>query len=89
MVCSGFGCNFWSTVDAHHYKLLEDGEVAELILDSLAASGFASNTSYWFGCISIQMKLHGGDSAGVVTTFYTSSLSGKHDELDFAILGNW
>ncbi|CAK9214919.1 unnamed protein product [Sphagnum troendelagicum] len=43
---SMFGCNFWSTVDAHHYKLLEDGEVAELVLDSLAASGFASNTRY-------------------------------------------
>jgi hypothetical protein len=35
-----------SGVDAHHYKLLEDVEVAELVLDSLAASGFASNTRY-------------------------------------------
>jgi hypothetical protein len=56
---SVFSHNFWSTVDAHYYKLLEDGEVAELVLDSLAASGFASNTRYWFGCINIQVIWQG------------------------------
>lgn len=28
--------HFWSTSDRHHYKLSEDGEVAELVLDQKA-----------------------------------------------------
>ena len=28
--------HFWSTSDRHHYKLSEDGEVAELVLDEKA-----------------------------------------------------
>jgi len=30
---STFLRHFWSTSDKHHYKLSEDGEVAELVLD--------------------------------------------------------
>jgi hypothetical protein len=36
------------------------------------AAGFASKTRYLFGRISIQMKVHPGDSAGTVSTFYVS-----------------
>lgn len=28
--------HFWSTSDKHHYKISQDGEVAELVLDELA-----------------------------------------------------
>ncbi len=30
---STFVRHFWSTSDRHHYKLSDDGEVAELVLD--------------------------------------------------------
>lgn len=40
-----------------------------------SAAGFASKTRYLFGRVSIQMKVHPGDSAGTVSTFYVSSLS--------------
>ncbi len=33
---STFRRYFWSTADADHYKLSEDGEVAELVLDRIA-----------------------------------------------------
>jgi hypothetical protein len=38
---STFRRHFWSTADADHYKLSEDGEEAELVLDRVA--GFCSS----------------------------------------------
>lgn len=38
-----------------------------------AAAGFASRTRYLFGRMSIQMKVHAGDSSGTVSTFYVSA----------------
>lgn len=38
---STFRRHFWSTADADHYKLSEDGEEAELVLDRVA--GFFSS----------------------------------------------
>lgn len=35
---STFLRHFWSTSDKHHYKLSEDGEVAELVLDQAAGN---------------------------------------------------
>lgn len=40
-----------------------------------SAAGFASKTRYLFGRFTIQMKVHPGDSAGTVSTFYVSSLT--------------
>lgn len=39
-----------------------------------SAAGFASKTRYLFGRFSVQMKVHPGDSAGTVSTFYVSHL---------------
>ncbi len=33
---STFGRRFWSTADKQHYRISEDGEVAEIVLDQLA-----------------------------------------------------
>lgn len=53
-----------------------------------AASGFASRTRYLFGRMSIQMKVHPGDSAGTVSTFYVSVRTLKMQvEGDVALVG--
>lgn len=33
-----FGRNFWSTADPQHYRISEDGEVGEVVLDQLAGN---------------------------------------------------
>jgi hypothetical protein len=42
-----------------------------------SAAGFASKMRYLFGRFTIQMKVHRGDSAGTVSTFYVRSLTQK------------
>lgn len=39
--------HFWSTSDKHHYRLSEDGEVAQIILDK--QSGNPSDVGVWRG----------------------------------------
>ena len=34
--------HFWSTSDRHHYKLSDDGEVAELVLDQKAGTSLCA-----------------------------------------------
>ena len=57
--------------------------------DSYPRCGFASNSWYLFGRISMKIKLLCEDSAGTVTALYmNSNTDNVCDELDFEFLGN-
>ncbi|XP_058776886.1 uncharacterized protein LOC131651233 isoform X3 [Vicia villosa] len=53
--------------------------------------GFQTKQKYRFGWFSMKLKLVGGDSAGVVTTYYMCSENGAgptRDEIDFEFLND-
>jgi xyloglucan:xyloglucosyl transferase len=60
----------------------------QLGLTNSTGSGFRSKQAYLFGYIAMKLKLVAGDSAGIVTSYYLSSLYENHCELDFEFLGN-
>ncbi|XXG71119.1 hypothetical protein AAC387_Pa07g0446 [Persea americana] len=84
-----FGDNFDIMWAEDHFKTSEDGQVWYLSLDKNTGCGFQTKQRYRFGWFSMNLKLVGGDSAGVVTAYYMCSDTGpERDEVDFEFLGN-